>query len=276
MSFNSNSPLFHIVITFPRHHFSRDQASLGQHATDNEKHKLQVCSNTLQQKIASWIDVQQLYIASSHLAHSCALQNNSDVKERVEDIKLWLPSELPSSYICDTQLQEMEFQLWKAQANDALKELHDALCLRSYLYINKDHFQCGQRANTRSRTIIHRVQARVDFSATTYQKARYALFKLAKRLQYIRWGSDYPTLNAIDIRGLSDPDSSVPMRKKLGDAASTPATIPSEGHRKVSWIWRQLGESISEEEGIHEGKQSTLQECFYYSLFLPRSADWVL
>ena len=59
------------------------------------------------------------------------------------------------------------------------------------------------------------------------------------------------------------------MQKKPGDAASTPATIPSEGHRLVSWIWRQLGESASEEEHIYEGKQSTLQECFYYSLFLP-------
>jgi hypothetical protein len=66
------------------------------------------------------------------------------------------------------------------------------------------------------------------------------------------------------------------MRNKSGDAVSTPAMIPSEGHRMVSWIWRWLGESVSEEEGIHEGKQWTLQECFYYSLFLPRSAYLVL
>ena len=41
------------------------------------------------------------------------------------------------------------------------------------------------------------------------------------------------------------------MCKKSGDAASAPATIASEGHRTLSWIWRQLGEGVLESEGEH-------------------------
>lgn len=234
-----------------------DTEALGLHATDDQKRKISIRTTTLQRKISLWMDVQQLYMPSSRIARLEAQQNaDPEEEEKVSDIKLWLPSALPRKNPCDGRLRQMEWKLRRAQANDALDELRNSLRLRSYLYIDKDRFQRGQRANTRSRSVINTVQGRVDFTATTYRHARDSLYKLSKfpDIEDVGWTPAYPDLKPSDVRALSDPDDDVQMRKKSGDAASARPSIPSEGHRTVSWIWKRLGESASssQDENLHE------------------------
>ena len=246
--------LFVLTLLLIRRRLKLDTDALGLHATDDQKRKIQIRATTLQRKIFSWMDVQQLYMPSARIARLEAQERSDhDTEEKVEDIELWLPSVLPKKHSCDIRLRQMEWRLRQAQANDALDELRNSLRLWSHLYIDKDRFQRGQRANTRSRSVIHRIQARVDFAAVTYQNARALLHRLSKLpgIDDVGWEPNYPILKPSDIRALSDPEDTVPMRKKSGDAASAPATIASEGHQTLSWIWRRLGERVLESEGEH-------------------------
>lgn len=136
----------------------------------------------------------------------------------------------------------MEWDLRFAQANDALEDLRSALRLRSYLFIDKDRFQRGQRANTRSQTLISRTQAKVSASAEKYNVARQAMISLNRILCKVGWQRSFPELRSGDIRGLKE-------------SQETGAVRPSEGHRTLSWIWTRLGDgsTATEDEDLQEG-----------------------
>ncbi|KAF8871631.1 hypothetical protein BD779DRAFT_1453711, partial [Infundibulicybe gibba] len=208
------------------------------------KGRLQGRSNVLRRKVLAWIVVQHLYIPGLSMVRQ---QTPDDLPghhdERFKVIDLYLPSSVPSHVLCDRRLPEIEWQLRQAQANDALDELRNALRLRSYLYIDKDRFQRGQNANTRSNTIIHRIEVRVSIAAAKYRRARLALLDLGRVLSKLGVDTSFPELRKKDIRGLSDPDDYLASRG------------PSEGRRTLSWIWCHLGDTSgdAEDRGLHDG-----------------------
>lgn len=226
---------------------STDIAALTSHATDDQEATIQTRINTLRRKIATWIEVQHLYIPPLHVVRSMSQDRLPDEapEDRVEDILLYLPSAIPSTIQFDLRLCEIEWSLRHAQANEALDDLCDSLRLRSYLYIDKDRFQRGQYANTRSRSMIHRVEVRVAAAVTKYRTARLALNMLGARLGKVGWALAFPVLKDSDIRGLSDPEGN----------SSTRQAGPSEGRRTLSWIWTRLGDGTegNEDEHLHEG-----------------------
>ncbi|KAF8868893.1 hypothetical protein BD779DRAFT_1614751 [Infundibulicybe gibba] len=177
-------------------------AGLGQHATEDQKGQLQIRTNILRRRILAWIDIQHLYMPGLCIVRasdSAVTPLSKAHHSRVEKIPLYLPSAAP---------QKLEWELRCAQANDALDELRDSLRLRSYLYIDKDRFQRGQRSNTRLRSIIQRVKRKVDIASKTYTTARAALLKLAPILDEANVCHTFPQLLDQDIRGLSEADDS--------------------------------------------------------------------
>ncbi|KAF8066636.1 hypothetical protein FPV67DRAFT_1417508 [Lyophyllum atratum] len=224
-----------------------DRAALGQHATDKQKSKLQTQSNILRRKIDAWIAVQHLYMPALATIRTRDAEADDHDSDPTEDVSLYLPSALahssshpralPSSRLqapvvpCDIRLREMEWELRNAQASDALAELRDGLRLRSYLYIDKDRFQRGQRHNTRSRGIIDRTEVKIAAAASKYRAARLAIEGLAPALDKVGWEDAYPLLAREDIRAMGEADPSVRVRPG-----------PAQGRHRGSWIWTRLGD----------------------------------
>jgi hypothetical protein len=215
-----------------RRRLKADRESLGLHATDSQKSKIQLRSNNLRRKITSWTTIQQLYIPNVHILRShdhAAHDGHEEVPEKTE---LYLPSSICQSdrvNVCDLRLMKAEWMLWVPQANDSLDALRDGLRVRSFLYMDKDRFQRGQHANTRSRGVIARVEAKIAAAAATYTASRNALISLSTPLGQVGCETSFPHLKPSDIRGLVDPEDQSRNRHVPGQKRSS-KTVPSEGH----------------------------------------------
>lgn len=231
-------------------------AAKGQYTTESQIAALQVRSMVLRRKILAWIDVQHLYVPTLRLLRARDKLPEGQVEELCESIKLYLPSTTPAT-LCDRRLLKIEWELRTAQANDSLDDLREALRLRSYLYIDKDRFQRGQRANTRSRSIIARVEAKVVASSTKYRAARQALLHLSTPLAKVGWQKLFPELRTIDIRGLKDSEEVV---------SGSTARI-SEGRRTLSWIWQQYSVDGANEATGNIDKGVQAGKSIFFKLF---------
>ncbi|KAG5223527.1 hypothetical protein IMY05_C0771000400 [Salix suchowensis] len=127
---------------------------------------------------------------------------------------------------CPTNLREIEWKLRFAQAQDALNHIRASLQIRAGVFQQKDRFERGQRAMTRSRSVIARLQDKIDDCAERYRVARRALAALAPILNksHESWATSLQELRDGDIRAIS-----------AGEIRET------EGRRTMSWIWRVEG-----------------------------------
>lgn len=232
--------VFILILHRRRLHIETD--NLGPHATDQQKAKLQLRINVLTRRIDAWITVQTLYIPGvASLRAQATLQN--DTIQKPQDICLWMPSTLSRRVPCDTKLEETEWKLRTGQAHDALNELRQGLRSRSYMLRFKDRFLRGQGANTRARNSLKAVDAKISASAAKYRAAHSALLALSSLLRKVGWKNTLRPLEAHDIR---------PMTDGTDD-------LPSEGRRRLSWIWLVCGygEGDTEndgDEGLQNGK----------------------
>ena len=171
---------------------------------------------------------------------------DSDINN-AENLPLRLPSSLdPESRerICLQHVAKHERLLRMAQLQDSLTSLRDARKVRRKLIVNH-HTQIagqGQRANTRSRTVMDSVESRIDKSAERYRTAYQALLQLDPDGH---WQQTFLELKTGDNRGPGKETS----EEGLGD-----------GSYFRSWIWMSnprvpdivaggvVEESASEEE----------------------------
>ncbi|KAG1722940.1 uncharacterized protein EDB91DRAFT_1240167 [Suillus paluster] len=214
----------------------RDHHALGDHATDLQLAKFQERSNTLQRKIAQWCKIQLLYLPSVACVRTSDIESSIDStqEEKPYDIKLWLPSQIRREMLlpCNDSLSEYEWDLWRAQAFDALDDLCRYLRLRTHLYKFKDAQIRGQRANTRAGVIIKNVEINVSMAAERYRRAWNALSALAPSLARNAWMTELPKLEEGDTRGMGD--------SAFGE---------SSGNRTLSWIWKAQGVATAGVEG---------------------------
>ncbi|KAG6807687.1 hypothetical protein H0H92_006699, partial [Tricholoma furcatifolium] len=110
-------------------------------------------------------------------------------------------------------------------AYEAIDALRYNLQVRSHLFKFKDRFVRGQHANTRARSAINTVEAKIQAAAEEYRAAYKALDSLSTLLGHHEWRDHLRPLEKGDIRELSDADDE----------------RTSEGRRKISWIWMALG-----------------------------------
>ena len=209
----------------------------------------------LQQKINTWISIQQLYIPEVSILHTHENRVKSQQATVVEpyDIKLYLPSALPTNVTCSSQLQDYEFKLHEAQAFEALEDLCQVLCLHTYMFKYKDQHITRQRANTRCQNLLKRVYKRVDAAKGKYWMAQKALTILGARLGEVRWMVRLLPLKDEDVRPLRDME--LELQKKTKKWKEKEKKQKGEGYIELSWIWKVVGVSSDEgNESLQEGE----------------------
>lgn len=152
-----------------------------------------------------------------------------------ENVKLFLPSQLPPSLWstgCMPSLHDIEAKLRVAQTSDALEQVKQQLCIYSgFIHYKIKHVSGpGQKANTRARSVLLRLMAKVNRSAERY-RASYAALEVLHPTG--DWRDSFRPLLTSDLKGpngkpLDDVIASMPKRSKP----------TGEGHRELSWIWR--------------------------------------
>ncbi|KAF8151299.1 hypothetical protein B0H34DRAFT_709445 [Crassisporium funariophilum] len=202
-----------------------DTSKVWLHSQDRQKTRLQLRNNALSRKIAFWTARQQLYIPTvvvlRRMDAQAAQGRTSPLP--VHEFPLWLPSQIKSQVAFDTRLGEIEWELRKAQADEALEGVRRNLQIRSYLFKFKDQNVRGQHANTRARNAIATVQARIDACAEEYRAAHTALLSLGTLLGRVGWQDQLRPLAAEDIRQISGEDG------------------VGQGSQHLSWIWKTRG-----------------------------------
>lgn len=167
----------------------------------------------LQRRIDKWRDMQDVCmpaVVELRLGDGDALQ--------AEAIPLYLPSAVPPNLGLSDTLMDKERRLRLAQIQDTLLELRRLLRVTLGLWDYK--FQqagFGQRANTRTRSLIARFQEKVDRCAERYRATRAALLVLDPNGS---WSDQFLELLPAHVKA--------PRR---GDDDQ------SEGRRELSWIW---------------------------------------
>ena len=169
--------------------------------------KLQNQANMLCRKILAWINIQHLYIPGLH-----SYRQVDDAQEiPIKEVELYLPSSIlvwGLNIHCDARLLRIEFELRRAQADDALQEVRNNLRLRSHVKQTKMQSHRGQRTNTRSLGMIARLNDKIDAAALKYRLARNAVFLLAPHLGEDVPVEDFPYLRKKDISPLRDDSES--------------------------------------------------------------------
>jgi hypothetical protein len=210
----------------------------------------------LYRRITKWQDVQSFYMPGVVPGGGQEVPDGEALHP--EDILLHLPSGIPTSQNVPESLVDIEKRLRVAQADDALVELRRLLRITLGLWDYKfNKLGPGQRANTRTRSIIAKFQEKIKRCVTRYRVARLALAKLDLTGS---WSERFPELKAEDVRG--------PGKREDGE---------SEGRRELSWIWmaRSDNQDVSKEakeDEIGESKQDTFQLRYVLSDHLFRFA----
>ncbi|KAG1787941.1 uncharacterized protein HD556DRAFT_1538926 [Suillus plorans] len=223
-----------------------DKARCGLHVTDTQQGKLLERSNALQRRIDAWVKIQELYmpnIAAIRLSDKETSADTTSVPTS-KTFKLWLPSEIGRLAPCDERLQRMEWRLRHAQGHDALRSLRSSLRAQTAVLKYKDRNLRGQGANTRARSTLKTIDARIEAAASRYEGAHKALVILGGLLNVSGWQSSLRPLNRKDIRSMSD--------LLWGE---------SEGRRKLSWIWNMRGAGGSEKDDSGALEDMRIEWC---------------
>jgi len=159
--------------------------------------------NTLMRQINKWRELQLTYMPGAVIPPSHTPEDNVEDAETAENVPLVLPSNLDSERrdkICLHQVAEHEQLLRMAQLQDSLIELRHARKIRRKLMLN--HYTQvagqGQRANTRSRTVLNSVENRIAKFVERYRVAYRALLELDPTGG---WRATYLELKDDDNRG---------------------------------------------------------------------------
>ena len=191
-------------------------------------------------RVEAWTDVQMLYIPCIVFLH-VKTSLGSGVVQSPEHFHLWLPSALQRQIPCDCELEEIEWKLRVGQAHDALEELQQGLRSLSYMLRFKDRFLRGQGATTQAHNCLALVGVKIDLCATKYRAAYSALLTLSPLLGKVGWQSTFQPLEKEDIHCMMDGTDDQ----------------PSEGWRRLSWIWITCGSGNGEggeDQSLQDGK----------------------
>jgi hypothetical protein len=186
-----------------------------------------------------------------------------DVQEiSIQEVELYLPSSIlvwGLNIYCNVCLLRIEFELRRAQADNALQEVHNNLQLHSHVKQTKMQSHCGQRTNTWSLGMITHLNDKINAAALKYHLAHNVVFLLAHHLGEDVPVEDFPYLRKKDISLLQDDSESQHAKDRQKKKKVTKQrTVNSKGDNNVtavSWIWKQLGEAaVDGDELLQEGK----------------------
>lgn len=193
--------------------------------------------NVLMRQIASWQAMQDVHmpmVVPLRASPSTSFPAGSPpplvaASSKAEDVRLWLPSSLPSSLLVDSLagLRGKEARLRHAQLSDSLDDIRRMRrVLAAVADYNKTNVAgTGQRMTTRMQDLYARFRAKERRAVNRYRAAHAAMHALEPNGDW-----------AITFRSLLDEDLRGP--RKQDDDMGEPA---SEGRYQISWIWLTPG-----------------------------------
>ncbi|KIM60962.1 hypothetical protein SCLCIDRAFT_26283 [Scleroderma citrinum Foug A] len=184
-----------------------EATKLGLCTTDTQQAWVQQRSNLLMRHIEAWQQIQVLFIPG------------------VNNLPLFLPSQMTGKAGCPRVLNMVEFQLREGQAHDSLNDLCQGLQSHTYILKFKDRFLW-------------------DAAATRYRIAYHVLCTLGPLLGQVGWRDELHPLADEDVCGLMN---GYDLR-------------PGEGRHRISWIWQVCGysEQATENE-LDDGFQEAIR-----------------
>ncbi|KAJ7149525.1 hypothetical protein C8R43DRAFT_1128520 [Mycena crocata] len=174
-----------------------------------------------------------------------------------EEIKLWMPSQLKETERkkCAKGLAGREARLHIAQCQNALDALRNRLHTKRHLILHRNLGVVGQRAATRSNTLISVVGERIETISAKYRRGHTAL----KALKAAEWCStNCRELKPADVTLDEEQDKDVKARERLGLIGGTgrrSRNAPSKTARAsktFSWIWTASGGPEGDVAGMHD------------------------
>ncbi|RDX40319.1 hypothetical protein OH76DRAFT_1459536 [Lentinus brumalis] len=187
----------------------------------------------LRRRVQKFRAIQGVYMPRAIMLLEADPACRTDI-ERIEEVRLGLPSEISSSRrdaVCTPRLQEIEARLREGQCRDALQNVRNKLHTLSHLYLYKKTHVRHQGASTRARSEISAQDVRKGRAVAKYRRARRAKLALSGRGA---WEVELRVLEDEDVRGIHDDDPATAKKRKRHGEQLTPA----EGRRILSWIWR--------------------------------------
>ncbi|KAJ7572679.1 hypothetical protein C8J56DRAFT_806785 [Mycena floridula] len=192
-------------------------------------------ANALQRKIFSWFNVQALYIPGANLLRAQDQESQAAIENKSFDMGLWLPSSIGTKVHCSSELQEFEWRLRTAQANDALDGIRTCLRLKGYLFHEHKTNVQGVAANTRSMRAVTNAEKKIMGFQKRYMIAFQALQSLALLLSKdLSWKLHFRALADDDVRPL-------PADRVTG-----------EKDVSLSWIWKMPGIADTDDTAVHD------------------------
>ncbi|KAJ7893230.1 hypothetical protein B0H13DRAFT_1625288 [Mycena leptocephala] len=225
--------------------------------TADQKSQIQELRNSFLKKLRTFERLQLVFMPGVAALKEAAeeTRDTDEPTPKAEEIKLWMPSELEPGtrrQVCRRGVPEVEARLRRAQCGDSLQDLRRRLHAQTHLISWRNSNSVGQRAATRSATLIGRVGDRIARVAAKYRRARAALVEL-KGPDYV---PEFKVLEDTDLNTLAAEESDAKSRKKLAHLGSTKRARnePSDKNRKktMSWLWTVGGGPGEDEVGLHE------------------------
>ena len=198
-------------------------SKLWEHAKDCQHTKHQLCCNALQHKINHWFKYQALYFPEVIKLRQSSTDHQSEVK--VQDIPLWLLSQIKGKIPVTLEAQWMEWRLRNGQAYEALDTLQFQLQLRAHLRSFKHQFIRGQGPNTHAQKSISLVQEKIDIVACNYHISYEALYALGSILFKYGWHNELQPLLDEDIRDLSEGENKKSDGKQTASGKTPSANL---------------------------------------------------
>ena len=163
--------------------------------------------------------------------------NPTAVAETPKEVKIWLPSQLPSGShdkLCIVDLPRLKFRFRLAQAHDALNLIQHLLGAYHVLLMkNQVHISKSQGTMTKSKTLFQNFKNKIDQAAACYRDARAALLHLDPIKAISCWKENLKELHRDHIHGPSHESNEM-----------------SKSRHQPSWIWQTS--SLEGDTGIND------------------------
>ncbi|KAJ2929111.1 hypothetical protein H1R20_g7981, partial [Candolleomyces eurysporus] len=181
-------------------------------------------------------------------------QEGKAASQNLQDIRLFLPSDVVPDVPCSEKLTSYEFKYRIAQAHVTLRDLRERLIVRQHMFNSKKRYSHGTTAITRSNKKIELEGMRINELAGRYRSIREKLVVLSRVLGDWSWGSTLKVLEDQDIRGLTTED----RRHAVADKTAKKNKL-GEGKRRLTWIWFVSVPRRTKEEKSGEGGMRVLE-----------------
>ncbi|KAJ7585546.1 hypothetical protein C8J56DRAFT_1052852 [Mycena floridula] len=217
------------------------------HLTTSEESKLEARRYQFYAKLRRFRQQQEHYMpeAIRAITKEEDQRDATAVPPQAEDIKLWLPSDMPSttrSRGCVKGLVEMEVKLRVAQCSDCLESIRNRLHAKRHFITYRNTHVVSQRDGMRARGMIDTVGDRVTFYTTKYRAVRAALMCLVAQEEYPQFRPLADADIKLDVEVMSDAEATKKLALQGSSRVRIHEELRKEGAadrrpRHMSWIW---------------------------------------